>query len=242
MLERLGRHREALSVYIHDLQAIQLAKEYCDRVYEAGLAATTAAGGLGGGSGGGAAAAADDSQGGPDAAAAGGATDDTEGAVGDAKSAGSSSSSKAPWGLHRRIPSTGVLSQQQQLLAGSPACTGRLAGAAAGASWGRVMPGKLQQQQQARQQAVQQQKRRGRRQLGQAGRRTWAAMPFGAQPHDIYMELVDAVIQVGLRGCLQESGLVVQEMSILAGKGSTFPYSNAGRRCVTYVACRHCNI
>jgi hypothetical protein len=61
------------------------------------------------------------------------------------------------------------------------------------------MPGKLLQQQQARQQAVQQQKRRGRRQLGQAGKRTWAAMPFGAQPHDIYMELVDAVIQVGLQ-------------------------------------------
>jgi hypothetical protein len=70
------------------------------------------------------------------------------------------------------------------------------------------MPGKLQQQQ-AKQQAVQQQqRRRGRRQLGQGdGRRTWAAMPFGAQPHDIYMELVDAVIQVRELGrvlCLQE--------------------------------------
>ncbi|WIA17457.1 hypothetical protein OEZ85_014302 [Tetradesmus obliquus] len=131
MLERLGRHREALSLYAHDLAAMPLAEAYCDRVYEAGLAATAAAAGGGGGSATAAAAAADGS---------------SEGAEDEAE----------------------------------------------GPSWGRVLPGKLQQQQQARQQ---QQQRRGRRALGQGGGRGWAAMPFGSRPHDIYMELVDAVLQ-----------------------------------------------
>ncbi|KAF6257282.1 hypothetical protein COO60DRAFT_26268 [Scenedesmus sp. NREL 46B-D3] len=204
MLERLGRHREALSVYIHDLRAMRLAEEYCDRVYEAGLA-QTAAGAAGGSSAGGAAAAAgDDRQEGTAAASAGASAGadarDAAGGAAENRKGANGSSTAGSWGLHRRMPSSGGSSRATgmlggQLPAGSPASTGRLAGAAAGASWGRVVPGKLQQQQQARQQAVQQQRRPGRRQLGQAGRRTWAAMPFGAQPHDIYMELVDAVMQ-----------------------------------------------
>jgi hypothetical protein len=215
MLERLGRHREALSVYVHDLGAMPLAEEYCDRVYEAGLAATTAAtaaapgyiAAAGGGSSSAAAAAVEGNQEGAEAAesAAGPGADE----AGAAKSANSGSSSSGstfapPWSLHRRIPSssskTAGMLHNNQLPAGSPASTGRLAGAAAGSNWGKVLPGKLQQQQ-ARQNAAQQQqqRRRGRRALlGQGGRRTWAAMPFGSKPHDIYMELVDAVIQVGV--------------------------------------------
>ena len=33
MLERLGRHREALILYIHGLHSLSLVEAYCDRVY-----------------------------------------------------------------------------------------------------------------------------------------------------------------------------------------------------------------
>jgi hypothetical protein len=33
MLERLGRHREALALYVHTLRDLPLAEQYCDRVY-----------------------------------------------------------------------------------------------------------------------------------------------------------------------------------------------------------------
>lgn len=39
LLERLGRHREALRLYVHGLHDLQLAEAYCDRVYEADIAA-----------------------------------------------------------------------------------------------------------------------------------------------------------------------------------------------------------
>ncbi|KAF5838923.1 hypothetical protein DUNSADRAFT_1939 [Dunaliella salina] len=35
MLERLRRHREALSLYVHDLRSLSAAEAYCDRVYAA---------------------------------------------------------------------------------------------------------------------------------------------------------------------------------------------------------------
>jgi hypothetical protein len=38
MLERLGRHREALSLYVHQLRDLALAEQYCDRVYAGGRA------------------------------------------------------------------------------------------------------------------------------------------------------------------------------------------------------------
>ncbi|MEW5314407.1 MAG: hypothetical protein WDW38_005909 [Sanguina aurantia] len=43
MLERLGRHREALTLYVRELQDMQLAEEYCDRVYSASVATASAA-------------------------------------------------------------------------------------------------------------------------------------------------------------------------------------------------------
>ncbi len=46
MLERLGRHREALTLYVHGLKDLQLAEAYCDRVYAAAAGVAGKGGGL----------------------------------------------------------------------------------------------------------------------------------------------------------------------------------------------------
>jgi hypothetical protein len=156
MLERLGRHKEALSVYVHQLHSMKLAEEYCDRVYEAGVAAATAA--------------APSSSAAAAAAAAAAAT-----AATDSSSVGQGAQNPAVgWGSNRpgelQTPADGSRSR---------------------AKWDKVQLMRQQQQQQQRQQQG------ARRGFGVEGSKpSWSAMPFGGKPQDIYMELVDAVLQV----------------------------------------------
>jgi hypothetical protein len=160
MLERLGRHKEALSVYVHQLHSMKLAEEYCDRVYEAGVAAATAA-------------APSSSAAAAAVAAAAAATAATE----------SSSSSQG-----EQNPAVGWGSKQPGELQ-NPADGGS---SSDGPKWDKVQLVRQQQQQQRQQQ--QQGTWRG---FGVEGSKpSWSAMPFGGKPQDIYMELVDAVLQV----------------------------------------------
>jgi hypothetical protein len=200
MLERLGRHREALSVYVHDLGSMQLAEEYCDRVYEAGVAAAAAAGGAGAGAAASAAAAA--------AAAAGTALQAApDGAAGAA-------------GGFEVLPRPGGWGGSRPAAQGVGSGASAPAPAAAAGDrprWGTVQRGSSKQQRQQRKQQQQQQAladgdsgsagtgvRSARRRLepGGVGQRSWSALPFGAAPQDIYMELVDAVLQVCVRVCV----------------------------------------
>lgn len=178
MLERLGRHREALSVYIHDLKRIDLAEQYCDRVYEAGLAAATGVGPL------------------VTVGGQGGTSGDTDREA----AAGNSSDSAAAASGSQQATTTAASQdlQQQPTSNAAAAAAGTKRGLAGnsvpvGSMWGKVP----KQQQQRQQQGKQRQQRPKNRQGQQAGRRLWPALPFGVQPQDIYMELVDAVLQVG---------------------------------------------
>jgi hypothetical protein len=90
--------------------------------------------------------------------------------------------------------------QQQQQLGEGSALPAAAAGVdsssssqAAGPKWDKVQLARQQQQQQ----------RQGPRRgfgVGEGGKPSWSLMPFGGKPQDIYMELVDAVLQVGFRG------------------------------------------
>jgi hypothetical protein len=165
MLERLGRHKEALSVYVHELHSMKLAEEYCDRVYAAGVAAASAA----------AAAPSSSAAAAAIAATAADSSEDTGSST--AAAAGSSGG----WGSRRPGElglNPGDASEQQ----GVP-------------KWDKVQLVRQQQRQQ------QQGARRGFGVGADAGKPSWSALPFGGKPQDIYMELVDAVLQVRGQVC-----------------------------------------
>lgn len=175
MLERLGRHREALSVYIHDLKAIDLAEQYCDRVYEAGIAAVTVRGqGLGPGV----------------------TPVDVDGTSGDPAAGKSEGSAAAAAEPANQLSGVKKVSGVHNLTA--LGARRGLAGTSVepGTSWGKV-----QKQQQQGKQLQKQRPRDRQQQQQQQGRRIWPALPFGVQPQDIYMELVDAVLQVSPGVC-----------------------------------------
>lgn len=192
MLERLGRHREALSVYIHDLKAIDLAEQYCDRVYEAGVAALTGAApsvtpaeqvGTPGDSG----------------AAGSGTPSDTAAGVSNSAAATDTANAQLDTAKEVRLKSdeanySAAVSGDLGVKKGLAGTSLAVSASAAGGGWGKVK--KPQRQQNKQQQGV-----KSRKPLIQ-GKRMWPALRFGAQPQDIYMELVDAVLQVGCWHCL----------------------------------------
>lgn len=190
MLERLGRHRDALAVYVSDLRRLTLAAEYCDRVYQASAAVAAAQQHRG--------------EAGASASASAGTSSGMDGiGRGELAQGGGFGSSAV------LLPPRSAGRWGQPRVVGHPAGVTALPAAAVAMA---ALPAAASPQLLAAGSTRQQHRRSDGSGSGAAAAPAaaavppppgsgWMLLPFGSRPQDIYMELVDAVMTANRKVC-----------------------------------------